>query len=203
MLTVRLKRFDRSKHYESFAALVSREDDLAFWMPLACLNTDKDLDYYIDTRFSRYYHEFFVVENRDNGLMGVVYSHDYHPNDGHAMVSIALGPEYRDKGYGAVAMGIFLDFLFNHYSIRKVFATIYGYNKRSLAVSKRAGFCEEGCLKEYRYLNGRYHDLHYLSITREAFYRLHRTMIESIKTNTTEDSQKDNQGSPRSTLVVL
>lgn len=67
------------------------------------------------------------------------------------------------------------EFLFNldfvDYPIRKVYFEIYDYNTQSLSSNLQAGFTEEGCLKEYRYHNGVFHDLHILAMSRQDFYK--------------------------------
>lgn len=45
--------------------------------------------------------------------------------------------------------------------------------------NQKAGFLEEGVLKKYRYYNGKFHDLHILSMDRKRFYTTLRGVINN------------------------
>ena len=59
--------------------------------------------------------------------------------------------------------------LFLRYPLRKLYSTVYEYNSESLQSNLAAGFEVEGMLKDYRYFNGRYYGLYYLSISKDKF----------------------------------
>ena len=63
----------------------------------------------------------------------------------------------------------FIGDLFAAYPLRKVYALVYGYNRESLRSNLQAGFVEEAVLRDYRYLDGAYHDCHILALTRESY----------------------------------
>lgn len=77
-------------------------------------------------------------------------------------------------GIGAMATLSFMKQLFKQYPLRKIYVDIYDYNQESLKSNISAGFEIEGVLKEYRYLNGKYHSLNVLSISRECFEKRYR-----------------------------
>lgn len=124
------------------------------------------------------FHEIRIIE--DNGLFaGFCYSYDYQP-DGIVKTAVCVPPEYRNSGIGAIGELLFLNELFRMYPIRKIYNHIYAYNENSLKSNLDGGFEIEGQLKEYRFLDGDYHDLFILAITREKFYDLHKDTIKTI-----------------------
>ena len=133
------------------------------------------------------FHEFRVIE--DKGIFaGFCYSYDYQP-DGVAKTAVCVSPEYRSSGIGAVGELLFLDELFRMYPIRKIYNHVYAYNENSLRSNLDGGFEIEGQLKEYRFLDGAYHDLFILAITREKFYCLHNDTLNTIRRNRENDQQ--------------
>lgn len=57
-------------------------------------------------------------------------------------------------------------------SYKKVYCTVYDYNKTSIKFLKGANFETEGLLKKHRYFNNEYHDMHIMSINRDGVYEL-------------------------------
>lgn len=117
-----------------------------------------------------FYHVFFVVQNEKEENIGFVYSYDYRVTDGHCSIVVYVDKEYQTTGTGIEASMRFMDYLYKVYPINKIYTYIYQYNDQSLLCNRQAGFIEEGCLKSYRYYNGKYWDLHVLSMERKCFY---------------------------------
>ena len=112
--------------------------------------------------------DFFVVWDRKK-FVGLAYSYDFTALDGHTAITIALDGGFQNTGIGAVVAARFVRYLFDSYSLRKVYMRVYAYNKRSIAAIKRFGLSEEAVLKQHRFYKGCYHDLIIFSITRDEF----------------------------------
>lgn len=118
----------------------------------------------VDGRF----HDFFVV--RVNGEpVGYAHSYDFSLRDGRCQAAVCVEPAFRATGAGAYAALQLLRYLFATYPLRKVYTTIYDYNAESLRSNLAAGFVEEGVLEGFRYHDGGWHGLHYLSMDRATF----------------------------------
>ena len=74
-----------------------------------------------------------------------------------------------------------MDYLFKNYSLRKIYSPTFAYNLDSYKAQLDAGMQEEGRLKEYRYYDGKYHDLIILAITREEFYKRYSSFLNGNK----------------------
>ena len=135
------------------------------------VNSLPDFEKWMIANMTHLYHEFYVIVAKDNySIVGYVYSYDYKFFDGHCKVCIFLKKQYRDVGMGALCGMRFMSDLFSSYPLRKIYIDVYDYNEQSLQCNLGIGFVEEGCLKDYRFLDGKYHDMHLLSITRDAFF---------------------------------
>jgi len=119
------------------------------------------------------YHETMIAINVTTNIpIGFVYSYDYDMNNGHMCIAIYIQEKKRNSTTGAEVGAIFLKHLFGCYPIKKVYCTVYDYNKTSIKFLKGANFETEGLLKKHRYFNNEYHDMHIMSINRDGVYEL-------------------------------
>mgnify|MGYP000858571428 FL=1 len=103
--------------------------------------------------------------------VGYVHDYDFRLRDGHCRIAVCIDPSLRATGVGAIAAIRFVAMLFNTYPLRKVYSTVYDYNKESLRTNLAAGFVDEGTLEDFRYYDGDNYALHYLSLDRQTFER--------------------------------
>lgn len=125
---------------------------------------------WLQDRLQGEFHDCYIVRGCPGGEpLGYVHNYDFSLIHGTCQLALYIVPEHRGTGIGAAAALQFMDRLFKAYPLRRLYSTIYDYNKESLRSNLDAGFEEEGALRDYRYYNGRYYDLHYLSMTRERY----------------------------------
>ena len=116
------------------------------------------------------FHDFYIVTDaKTKQKVGYVHNYDFSLRDGHCKLVVYICPAFRKTGVGAVAAVHFVARLFERYPLRKLYSTIYDYNRESLKSNLAAGFAEEGVLRDYRYYDGTAHSIHYLSLSRDAF----------------------------------
>lgn len=133
-------------------------------------NSEKMFYEWIYQRLDHEFHDFYLVKKvEDNENIGFVHNYDFSLKDGHCKLVVYISSVLRDTGIGGIAAILFMKQLFKEYPLKKLYSTIYDYNSQSLESNIRAGFKEEGVLKKYRYYDGAYHNLHYLTMTREQF----------------------------------
>lgn len=82
-------------------------------------------------------------------------------------IGIFIGDKaYWNKGYGSEALNLLLQFGFNRLNLNKIYLEVFETNPRAKRVYEKAGFVEEGRLRQDVYLNGRYIDVFVMSILR-------------------------------------
>lgn len=164
-----------------FDMMIGSRDQMLFHGKVQ-FNTIRDFEDWLMDNMSRAYHDFFVVSDKTNNeVLGFAYSYDYRGYDGHCKVCVVIDEKYRAVGVGAVIGLRLLNELFVNYPLRKIYIDVYDYNKQSLQSNLDAGFVEEGCLKNFRYHNGKYYDMHLLGITRERYYEKFQGIIDNVK----------------------
>ncbi|MFN2108530.1 MAG: GNAT family N-acetyltransferase [Anaerolineae bacterium] len=113
----------------------------------------------------------FAVRLLDNDVLigfieldGILWTH------GTAWFSIAIGkPEYREKGYGTEAARLTLAFAFQELNMHRVQATVFSYNRRSMAMFERFGFQREGAFREFIHRDGERYDMLLYGLLRREF----------------------------------
>ena len=116
------------------------------------------------------FHDFYIVRDPHTLIaLGYVHNYDFSLIDGTCKLVVYIVPQYSKIGIGGIAAITFMQRLFSMYPLRKLYSTVYEYNEESLRSNIAAGFQEEGILRDYRYQNGKYHSMHYLSMTKPQF----------------------------------
>ena len=151
--------------------MMMNEDQYLFSVKISA-NSEQQFGEWLCERLKYDFHDFFIISSKDNKqVIGYAHNYDFSLQDGHCKVVVYLSPEYRDSGIGGLSAIKFMNLMFQKYPLNKLYTAVYAYNKRSLVNNIKAGFTEEGVLKQYRYYNGEYHGLHILSIDRKTFYQ--------------------------------
>lgn len=92
--------------------------------------------------------------------IGTIGLHGIHWKDRDAEVGIAIGEKsFQGQGHGTRALQLMIRYAFTTLNLRRLHAGAYAFNKRSLALQRRAGFVEEGRRREAVYKLGGYHDM--------------------------------------------
>src|SRR5262249_58855003 len=95
---------------------------------------------------------------------GLVFDYDRALEDGYTKVTALLEEDRTGHGGGVVATALFVGWLFETLPLRKVIVDVYGYNRPVVGMLRKIGVTEEGVLKEMRYWNGAYWDLHVFAL---------------------------------------
>ncbi len=99
-------------------------------------------------------------------LDGILWTH------GNAWFSIAISPrEYWEQGYGTEAARLALTYAFQELNMHRVQATVFSYNRRSMAMFERLGFRHEGAFREFLHRDGQRYDMLLYGILRREFER--------------------------------
>jgi RimJ/RimL family protein N-acetyltransferase len=177
-----LRKFDYKNDLDILFNIMINSNDQMLFHGRIQLNSVPDFEKWFMGNLTHGYHDFYVVEDGETKeVMGYIYSYEFRPYDGHCKVCTVLTEKYRAVGVGAVVGLRFLNELFSNYPLRKVYIDVYDYNKQSLQSNIDAGFVEEGLLKNFRYENGEYHDMHVLGLTRERFYEKFKGILNNVK----------------------
>jgi RimJ/RimL family protein N-acetyltransferase len=114
--------------------------------------------------FSKAEHQLFAVY-ADKALIG--YGTLSHIDTTHRSCEIGIvigNPDYWNKGVGALVVKRLTTLAFTRYHLHRVYAVIQGGNIASRRCFEKVGFHHEGTLRDARYVNGQFIDLHYYAV---------------------------------------
>ncbi len=122
-----------------------------------------------EAELSRWLEELEKTENTvafavrlldDNELIGYTELDGILWPHGVSGFSIAIGDRaIWGKGYGYEAARLALAFAFDELNLHRITATIFSYNKRSIALFDKLGFQYEGVFREFLQRDGKRHDM--------------------------------------------
>ncbi len=118
---------------------------------------------------------FAIDDAADNSHVGVVGLHDIHWVHRLAELWIMIGEKSKwGRGLATEAVNLSIVYAFKQLGLRKIFLKVSSTNNAALAVYKKAGFVEEGVLKDELYINGNYITLMRMSL----FFDSYNTRVE-------------------------
>jgi RimJ/RimL family protein N-acetyltransferase len=114
-----------------------------------------------------------VIETQIDGewtAIGNIGIHNIDARIRKAEVGISIGEkQYWNHGYGTEAMQLLLKHGFNTLNLNRISLDVYETNPRAIRAYQKAGFKEEGRLREGHYFNGKYIDIIVMSVLRSEW----------------------------------
>jgi len=102
----------------------------------------------------------FAIETLEDPpvLVGNVGLWGARPKDRCATIGIALGREYVGRGYGTDAMRVIVSYGFREMGLHRIQLGVAPFNPAGIRAYEKAGFVEEGRLRESVLHDGRWYD---------------------------------------------
>lgn len=104
-----------------------------------------------------FYHDLYLIYE-ENRISGYILIFDYRVYDGHCQIYGFNKGELTHE-----MLETFILRMCSEYPLRKLFLQISENEPSLIRVAKKVGFLEEARLTEYKYVDGKYMDMHILS----------------------------------------
>ena len=132
-------------------------DDFTAVGPLGFTLSKKD---WLD-RHTKAMPALFVIRSLQPArAIGFVLVKNLNPAFRAAELGVRIGAEAdRGKGFGTAAIAVALDYAWNSLNLRRVYLTAFAGNGRAIAAYARAGFREEGLMRQAAFSGGHWHDV--------------------------------------------
>ena len=103
---------------------------------------------------------FVIRVLRPARAIGFVLFKNLNPAFRAAELGVRIGAESdRGKGFGSAATALALNYAWDSLNLRRVCLTVFASNDRALAAYARAGFREEGLMRQAAFSAGQWHDV--------------------------------------------
>lgn len=137
---------------------------LALISPLSAPLEEQWFDHMVASQGKEGY--FFVAclleDDRPIGTLGLF---ELDLRNGSAGLGISIGAEAdRGKGYGTDMLRAVVGFGFDSLRLERIWLDVYDFNARARVVYERVGFIHEGVLRHAIFREGRFWDVHRMSI---------------------------------------
>ncbi len=111
---------------------------------------------------------WFAVEV-DGELIGICGLHGINHHAGVCDLGIRLGKDYWARGYGQDAVRTIVAYAFRDMNMRKVGLEVLADDARAVGAYRKAGFVEEGRLRQQSWYDGAYRDTLRMAILRDEW----------------------------------
>lgn len=129
----------------------------------------KQIRDWIEKHFDEFY-MFSIRSLADDRVIGNIELDGIDWAAGNAWVGIGIGErELWGKGCGTDAMNVLLRFAFDSLNLKRVSLDVFEYNERAFKSYLKAGFKEEGRMRQWMQRAGQRYDLVFMGILREEW----------------------------------
>ncbi len=120
-------------------------------------------------------HFFLIQRLEDDRNIGLIDLSGFNWTVRNAWVGIGIGErDLWGKGYGTDAMRILLRYAFMELNLNRVSLNVFEVNPRGIASYKKAGFQEEGRMREVLLKAGKRVDLIFMSVLRDEWMQIQK-----------------------------
>lgn len=110
--------------------------------------------------------------NQEYRPIGTCQFHNLDWRNRSAEIGIMIGEKtFWDRGYGTETMQLLLRHGFNTLNLHRIWLQVYAKNQRGIRAYEKAGFIFEGKYRQAHYQQGKYHDIHLMSILKEEWQK--------------------------------
>lgn len=103
---------------------------------------------------------------------GSVYIRDIDRGHKKAEYGIFIGvPQARGRGIGTAAAKLMLRYCFEEEGLHRIYLRALAGNRQAIRSYEKAGFVQEGCLKDDVYIDGEYYDIVWMAVVSTCFVR--------------------------------
>ncbi|MDO4505972.1 MAG: GNAT family protein [Spirochaetales bacterium] len=118
--------------------------------------------------------DYSIIDIEKEELIGSVGLDGIDLLNSTAELGVAIGNrDYWDKGYGAEAIGLILDYGFRRLNLHSVFLHVYSFNERAVHCYEKVGFKMAGVLRQQVQRGSKFYDRYIMDILADEFYEKH------------------------------
>lgn len=163
-----IKREDILQYYKS--GFESVDEEVQRYTGTKHTPTEEQIRAYVEKIVDDDSRYDFLVINSEGQIIGESVLNEIDADTMCANFRIALFKnEYFGQGIGTEATQMTLQFGFEKLNLHRIELEVFSFNKRAYAAYRRAGFVEEGRMREAELINGQYCDVIIMGILHDEY----------------------------------
>ncbi|MCL0312120.1 GNAT family N-acetyltransferase [Apilactobacillus sp. TMW 2.2459] len=142
--------------------LMNDEFNMSYWFREPYLSFI-ELEKYYEKQIVNDHQRHFAIEY-DGHFAGIVELVDIDNIHRHAEIQIIVDKDFRGLKLAQKAFNKCIEYGFGTINLQKIYLYVDIENKPAIKVYKKMGFNTEGTLKKHYFVNGKYHDVYFMSL---------------------------------------
>lgn len=142
-------------------------ENLEIWNPMSHADEERWFENMLSTPLIC--HPLGIEVKTSSGwkLIGNVAFQQVDAHNQSAEIGIVIGEKsHWDKGFGSEAMRVMVKHGFDDAGLNRIFLRVFESNPRGIHCYENAGFVKEGTLRQAAWKNGKFLDIHVMSVLR-------------------------------------
>lgn len=115
--------------------------------------------------------KLIIVANETKEKVGMVSLFNIDYKNHNCEIGCYIGTEYQNRGYAKEAKRLMIRFAFEELNMHKIFGHVTDFRGKVLGIDAAVGLKQECTIKESLFTNGKYYDVHIVSLFREDWER--------------------------------
>lgn len=124
--------------------------------------------------------QFLIESPEPRKRAGLVVAYNSDLANGTVFLGVLIDNTYHRKVWPLEGILLFVDYLFQNWTIRKVYAETTEFSASHFASGAKTLFEEEGRFHDHQYFQGRYWDYIHYSVTRKRWEEQGRKLLEKL-----------------------
>ncbi len=124
--------------------------------------------------------QFIIEAPETRKPAGLLVAYNADLANGYIYLGVLIDNEHHRKVWPLEGIGMFVDYLFQNWTFRKIYAETTEFSAAHFASGAKIVFEEEGRFKDHQFFNGRYWDYIHYALTRQRWEDKGRELIEKM-----------------------
>lgn len=127
---------------------------------------------------------WFAIDDKENQTIGIIGLESVSLINGDAVLPVCIAKTARNKGVGIRSAALMLDIAFQQLGLNRLTSYYRADNEVTRYLTERAGFRQEGCMRQAWFAGGQHVDMIIVGILRQEWMERRKALAEELDTNT-------------------
>jgi RimJ/RimL family protein N-acetyltransferase len=127
---------------------------------------------------------WFAIEDKETQTIGIIGLESVNLINEDAVLAVCITNTVRNKGIGIRSAALIMDVSFQQLGLNRLTSYYRVDNEVTRYLTERAGFRQEGCMRQAWFAGGQHVDMIIVGILRQEWMERRKTLAKELDTNT-------------------